>query len=80
MLTTYHPAAAAAAAILTGRLRARVPAGHMEIDPIVFWKDFIYLFVERGEGGRKRGRETSMRSCLSHIPHRGSGLQPRHVP
>ena len=32
-----------------------------------FKKDFTYLFLERGEG-RKRGRETSMRGCLSHTP------------
>ena len=25
-----------------------------------FFKDFIYLFLERGKGGRKRGRETSV--------------------
>ena len=27
---------------------------------IYFFKDFIYLFLESGEGGRKRGRETAM--------------------
>ena len=42
--------------------------------------DFIYLFLERGKGERKRGRETSMCGCLSHTSHRGPGLQPRHVP
>ena len=26
----------------------------------VFKKDFIHLFLERGKGGRKRGRETSV--------------------
>ena len=25
-----------------------------------FFKDFIYLFLEKGKGGRKRGRETLM--------------------
>ena len=35
-----------------------------------FLKDFIYLFLERGEG-RERGRETSMCCCLSHIPTPG---------
>ena len=27
---------------------------------LFFFKDFIYLFLEREEGGRKRGRETLM--------------------
>ena len=44
-----------------------------------FLKDFIYLFLERGER-RKRGRETSMCGFLSHAPYWGPGLQPRHVP
>ena len=44
-----------------------------------FLKDFIYLFLERGEG-RERGRDTSMCDCLSHAPNLGPGLQPRHVP
>ena len=30
-----------------------------------FFKDFIYLFLERGAGGRKRGRGTSM--CERYI-------------
>ena len=47
----------------------------------------MYLFLEymRGEGGRKRGRGTSMcerhqlvASCMH--PHWGPNLQPRHVP
>ena len=41
---------------------------------------FIYLFLERGKGGRKRGRETSMCGCLLCAPHWGPSLQPRHVP
>ena len=41
----------------------------------LFFKDFIYLFLERVEG-REKGRETSMCGCLSC----GPGLQPRHVP
>ena len=45
-----------------------------------FCKDFIYLFLERGKGGRKRGRETSMCGYLSRGPHWGPGLQPRHAP
>ena len=40
---------------------------------------FIY-FQREGQGGRKRGRETSMCSCLSHTPNRGPGPQLRHVP
>ena len=45
-----------------------------------FERYFIYLFLERGKGGRKRGRETSICGCLSRGPHWGPGLQPRHVP
>ena len=44
-----------------------------------FFKDFIYLFLDRGEG-KERGREISMCGCLSHAPYWGSGPQPRHVP
>ena len=42
-------------------------------------KDFIYLFLQRGKGGRKRGRETSMckrnidQLLLAH-PHLGTWL------
>ena len=42
-------------------------------------KDFIDLFLERGEGRKKR-RETSMYGCLLHAPYWGPGLQPRPVP
>ena len=42
-------------------------------------KDFIYLFLERGEGKEKE-RETLMCACLSHAPCWGPGPQPRHVP
>ena len=41
---------------------------------------FIYYFLERGEGGRKRGRETSLCGCLSQALGWGPGPQPRHVP
>ena len=37
---------------------------------IYFFKDFIYLFLERGEG-REGGRETSMCGCLSRAPFLG---------
>ena len=39
---------------------------------------FIYLFLERREGGRTGGRET-LTSFLSHVPNWGPVLQPRHV-
>ena len=54
---------------------------------LFFFKDFIYLFLDRGEGREKKGekaRETSM--CeryiyhLSHAPNWGASLQPRHAP
>ena len=49
--------------------------------PGVFLKKILFIYFQReGKGGRKRGRETSMCSCLSHAPYWGPGLQPRHVP
>ena len=36
--------------------------------------------MREGKGGRKRGRETSMCSCLLHTPYWEPGLQPRHEP
>ena len=45
-----------------------------------FFKDFIYLFLERGEGKKKERRETSVCGCLSSTPYWGPSLQPRHVP
>ena len=39
---------------------------YMSILPhYIFLEDFIYLFLERGEGERKRGRETLM--CERYI-------------
>ena len=47
----------------------------------MFLKFYLFIFRERGrEGGRKRGRETSMCGCLPRGPHQGPGPQPRHVP
>ena len=43
---------------------------------VYFFKDFIYLFLERGDGKEKG---PSMCGCLSHTPYWGPGLQPRHV-
>ena len=40
-----------------------------------FFKDFIYLFLERGEE-----RERNMCGCLLRAPHWGPGPQPKHVP
>ena len=44
------------------------------------FSDFIYLFLERGEGREKRGRETSAYVCLSCAPNWEPGPQPRHMP
>ena len=46
-----------------------------------FFFNFIYSFLERGEG-KEKGRETSMCGCLSHTPYWGPGPQvpqPRHA-
>ena len=47
---------------------------------LLFLNDFIYLFLDRGEGKEKERGKTSMCGCLSSTPYRGPGLQPRHVP
>ena len=47
---------------------------------VVFFKGFIYLFLERGERRRKGRERKSLCGCLSHAPHWGPGSQPRHVP
>ena len=46
--------------------------------PKMFLKDFIYLFLERGEEREKE--ERNICGYLSCAPNWGSGLQPRHVP
>ena len=43
---------------------------------ILFFLGFIYLFLERGEGGRKRGRETSTCGRLPCGPHWGPSHNP----
>ena len=44
---------------------------------ILFFKDVVYLFLERGEG-REKG--TSVCGCLSCAPFWGPDPQPRPVP
>ena len=45
-----------------------------------FFKDFIYLFLERGEG-REKERERNINVWLPFAcPNWGAGQQPRHVP
>ena len=46
----------------------------------IFFKDFIYLFLHRGEGWEKQREKISMCGCLLHAPYWGPGLNPRHVP
>ena len=41
---------------------------------------YLFIFRERGKGGRVGGRETSMCGCLSCTPYWGCGPQHRHVP
>ena len=43
-----------------------------------FFKDFIYLFLEREEG-REKEKERYI-GCLLHAPHWGPGPQRRYVP
>ena len=46
-----------------------------------FKKDFIYLFLERGEGREKeRERNINVWLPLTYPPPWGPGPQPRHVP
>ena len=51
---------------------------HLILQFFIF-KDFIYLFVERGEEMEEEG-EASMCGCLLSAPYWGHGLQPRQVP
>ena len=44
------------------------------------FKDFIYLILERGKGGRKRWREISVCGYFLHTPYWGPGLQPSTGP
>ena len=49
------------------------------------FKDFVYLFLERGEGrGRQGGKHWCMREtligCLLHTPSQGPSSKPRYVP
>ena len=43
-----------------------------------FFKDFIYLFLERGE--RRERNIQYVVGCLLHTPNLGPCPQPRHVP
>ena len=45
-----------------------------------FFFKILFIYFREGKGGRKKGRETSMYSCLLCAPCWGPGLQPRHVP
>ena len=42
-------------------------------------KDFIHLFLERGERREQKREKTSMCGCISCALYWGPGLQPRHV-
>ena len=43
---------------------------YFKILKYIYFKYFIYLYLERGKGGRRRGRETSV--CGSfHVPPTG---------
>ena len=46
-----------------------------------FFRDLlIYLFLDRGKGGRKKKRETSMCGCLSHTHTRDLAYNPGMCP
>ena len=55
------------------------PVGRKNYTKNTLKKDFIYLFLERGDG-KDRGRRTSMCGCLLCAPYWGLCLQPRPVP
>ena len=46
---------------------------------VFFFKNLFFYFRE-GNGGRKRGRETSMCGCFLCTPYWGPAPQLRHVP
>ena len=45
-----------------------------------FYKDFIYLFLETGEGRVKESERNIECGCLTGAPYWGPGLLPRHIP
>ena len=47
-------------------------------DKSIFLRFYLFLFLERGEGRKKR-RETWMCGCLSCATSWGPGPKPRHV-
>ena len=51
----------------------------IQLSDFNFLKDFIYLFLERGEG-KERGKETSMCGCLSHAPYWDMAYNPGMCP
>ena len=56
------------------------------LNSFFFFKDSIYLFLERGEGRQEEGernidvRENIDQLVAPHALNGGPGLQPRHVP
>ena len=47
---------------------------------VLFCLFVCFIYFREGKGGRKRGRELSMCSCLGSAPHWEPGPQPSHVP
>ena len=47
---------------------------------LYFLKDFIYLFLERGEERKKERERNNKCGCLSRAPHQGPGPQSKHIP
>ena len=61
-------------------LAARLHSYHVNCFHYIFLKDFIYLFLESGEGREKERERNILCGCLSHTPYLGPDLQPRHMP
>ena len=71
-------------AMMTHRINTSLTSIFIEGDLKRFFKKIflkiLFIYLERGKGARKKGRETSMCGCLSHAPYWASGPQHRHVP
>ena len=76
----WGPCPVTQACALTGNRTGHPLVRRSELNPLSYTSQVKIYFQREGEGGRKRGRETSMCGCLSHTPNWGPGRQPRRVP
>ena len=66
--------------LLKSILKLKSPVASLSKNVFPFFKDFIYLFLDKGEGREKEGEKHQcvVASCMP--PTGEASLQPRHVP